>query len=428
MNRMTPISAADLETVFDIGAGRTEIDAKIMEIGHVPVSDYTSQERFEQERALFRRVWLNVARDEEVPRPGDWIVRDVDCLKVSILIARDNEGRLRAYHNICQHRGMKLVWGRQGSGGSFTCPYHAWRYGADGALKTVPDEGCFPHLDKSASALKPVSIDVWEGFVFIHLDKDPPQTLRDFLHPLPSRIAEASFEAYPFRVTLREDLEANWKLVLEGQSENYHIRALHGRTVSTIISSADNPFAHPLNWEALGAHGTYSTPVNPAFQLSGQKPVQAFAFTSATFLTASAKPGEGGDGVSFGDHTGFNPAKADLWGADQITVFPNFLLNVSPNGWWVHRFWPLAPGRTAWEATYAFRTPSNTREKFALEYFLSFNRDTLMEDMAAIGLQQKALDSGEIDFVQFGEQELACRHSVAVTTAAILGQEPQPRS
>src|SRR3546814_10990647 len=93
-----------------------------------------------------------------------------------------------------------------------------------------------------------------------------------------------------------------------------------------MISSADNPFAHPLNWEALGAHGTYSTPTNPAFQLSDQKPVQTFAFVSATFLTVS-KEGES-DEQSFNDHEGFNPAKSDRWGADQITIFPNFLLNV----------------------------------------------------------------------------------------------------
>lgn len=418
MNEMTPPDPAALETSFDIGVGRIALDPEIMEVGHVPVSAYTSDERFERERALFRRVWLNIAREEEVPQPGDWIVRDIAFLRVSILIARRGDGRLRAFHNICRHRGMKLVWGRQGSGGSFTCPYHAWRYGADGSLKTVPDEGCFPHLDKSASALKPVSIDVWEGFVFVHMEEEPPQTLLDFLHPLPSRISAASFEAYPLTVTLREDIDANWKLILEGQSENYHIRALHGRTVSNIISSADNPFAHPLNWEGLGAHGTYSTPVNPAFQLSGQKPIQAFAFTNATFLTASA-PGQEGGAIGFGERAGFNPAKAELWGADQITVFPNFLLNVSPNGWWIHRFWPLAPDRTAWEVTYAFRAASSAREKFALEYFLSFNRDTLMEDMAAIRLQQEAMASGEIEFIQFGEQEMACRHSIAVVTAAI---------
>src|SRR3546814_19033939 len=131
-------------------------------------------------------------------------------------------------------------------------------------------------------------------FFFLMIRRPPRSTRTDTLFPyttlfrsLPSRISNAAFEAYPVKATLSEDLNANWKLLMEGQSENYHIRALHSRTVSNIISSADNPFAHPLNWEALGAHGTYSTPTNPAFQLSDQKPVQTFSFVIATFFTVS---------------------------------------------------------------------------------------------------------------------------------------------
>src|SRR3546814_569860 len=253
MPHVGPINRPSYEDAFDIGDGLTTVDGQIMDIGHVPVSDYTSQKRFEQERAIFRRVWLNVAREEELPQPGDWIVREIACLSASILICRERTGQLRAFHNICLHRGMKLVWQRKGHGFSFTCPYHAWRFGSDGTLKNVPDEECFPHLDKSTSGLKPVALDVWEGFIFIHMEAEPAQTLLEFLHPLPSRISNAAFEAYPVKATLSEDLNANWKLLMEGQSENYHIRALHSRTVSNIISSAENPFAHPLNWEAMSA-------------------------------------------------------------------------------------------------------------------------------------------------------------------------------
>src|SRR5690606_24021420 len=142
-----------------------------------------------------------------------------------------------------------------------------------------------------------------------------------FLHPLPARISDARFDDYPHRVTISEELDANWKLVMEGQSENYHIRALHSRTVSSMISSAENPFAHPLNWEALGAHGTYSTPVNPACQPASIRPAQSFAFTSATFLTMSE--GDRDAQADFRAHPGFNPSRSEIWGADQFTVFPN---------------------------------------------------------------------------------------------------------
>src|SRR3546814_14783321 len=83
MTHVGTINRPSYEDAFDSGDGLTTVDGQIMDIGHVPVSDYTSQKRFEQERAIFRRVWLNVAREEELPQPGDWIVREIACLSAS---------------------------------------------------------------------------------------------------------------------------------------------------------------------------------------------------------------------------------------------------------------------------------------------------------------------------------------------------------
>jgi phenylpropionate dioxygenase-like ring-hydroxylating dioxygenase large terminal subunit len=417
MNHARPLDRRDLEQSFDIGRGSAPIDEQIMATGRVAVSDYTSAGWLEKERALFARVWLNIGREEEVAAPGDWIVRDIAFLSTSILIARDKSGQLRAFHNVCRHRAMKLVWQRQGNGSAFVCPYHAWRYGADGRLTTVPDQNGFPALDKNAMGLVPIALDVWEGFIFINLSPSPEQSLRDYLRPLSDRIADASFDKYPLTAIMRERLDANWKLAMEAQSENYHIRVLHNRTVSSMMSTSENPFCHVLNWEALGAHGTYSSPANPAFSPSAGKIVQAFAFRSASFLNAAGA--EGDNRAGFGSHGGFNPADADLWGADQITIFPNFLLNVSPNGWWLHRFWPVTPDQTDWEAIYYFRRPESARGRFALEYFIAFNRDTLMEDMTAVRAQQSAMRSGAVTTIHFGEQETACRHIAAVMNSAI---------
>jgi len=419
MDDLEPVALADYARSFDIGSGPFPIDEEIMATGQVAVSNYTSQAWLDSELAMFRRVWLNIAREEEVATAGDWIVRDIAPLSTSILVVRDRSGQLRAFHNVCRHRAMKLVWQRQGSGGAFVCPYHAWRYGADGELMTVPDQDSFPELDKAAMGLVPIALDVWEGFIFINLSPKPDQSLRDYLQPLSTRIVDAPFEHFPLAITMRERLDANWKLAMEAQSENYHIRALHSRTVSGMMSTSENPFCHVLNWEALGAHGTYSSPANPAFRPSAGKAVQAFALRSAAFLNAAGTDGD--NRVGFGSSGGFNPAGAELWGADQITIFPNFLLNVSPNGWWLHRFWPVTPDQTDWEAIYFFRRPASLRERLALEYFIAFNRDTLLEDMVATRAQQSAMRSGAVTTINFGEQEAACRHIAAVINAAIRG-------
>src|SRR3546814_6689112 len=89
---------------------------------------------------MFRRSWLYVCRVEEIPSSGDWFTKTIDILSVSAIIARGKDGEIRAFHNICSHRGMKLVWDQRGRGGKFSCPYHAWLYDTQGALLNIPDE------------------------------------------------------------------------------------------------------------------------------------------------------------------------------------------------------------------------------------------------------------------------------------------------
>src|SRR3546814_10979186 len=106
MTHVGTINRPSYEDAFDSGDGLTTVDGQIMDIGHVPVSDYTSQKRFEQERAIFRRVWLNVAREEELPQPGDWIVREIACLSASILICRERTGQ-QIGRASCRERGCQ---------------------------------------------------------------------------------------------------------------------------------------------------------------------------------------------------------------------------------------------------------------------------------------------------------------------------------
>src|ERR1700722_19172006 len=120
---------------FDIGLGHTLPDRVILEQGKVPVDVYFSAERFAAERDIFGGAWLYAGRSSELPEPGDWIVVDVEVCKASILIVNDAAGGLKAYHNACRHRGMKLMQGQCGHSTRLTCTYHAWSYGTDGQLK-----------------------------------------------------------------------------------------------------------------------------------------------------------------------------------------------------------------------------------------------------------------------------------------------------
>ena len=125
-------------------------------------------------------------------------------------------------------------------------------------------------------------------------------------------------------------------------------------------------------------------------------------------------------GANFAKQPGVNKSKANNWGNEQFALYPNFVMHVSTGGWFYHRFWPVDENTTVWEATYHFGRIKSLREKFANQFMLAFNRDTLTEDNVAIEKQQVELPSGALPHVRFAERtEMLCRHFAAVNDAVI---------
>ena len=148
------------------------------ELGTEPMSyeDSISPEFFELEReAIFKRAWLNVGRVEQLPRNGSYFTKELAVARTSVIIVRDREGQVRAFHNVCRHRGNKLVWNdfpkeeTSGISRQFVCKYHGWRYDLDGSCSFVQQEQEFFDLDKADYGLVPVHCDVWAGFIFVNL-------------------------------------------------------------------------------------------------------------------------------------------------------------------------------------------------------------------------------------------------------------------
>ena len=141
-----------------------------IDTGPVSYEDSISPEHYELERdAIFRRTWLNVGRVEQLPRNGSYFTRELDAARTSVIVVRDMDGEVRAFHNICRHRGNKLVWNDypreevSGTTRQFTCKYHGWRYGLDGDLTFVQQEGEFFDLDRADFGLVPVRCEVVGG-------------------------------------------------------------------------------------------------------------------------------------------------------------------------------------------------------------------------------------------------------------------------
>ncbi len=121
----------------------------------VPAGPYYQDDYFELEReAIFKRSWLHIGHVCELPEPGSFMVREIEIAEASILVTRDSDGIIRAFHNVCPHRGTQLVTDpSEGKRSSFTCPYHAWTFNADGALRSATVSQLFPHWQSGTTFL-----------------------------------------------------------------------------------------------------------------------------------------------------------------------------------------------------------------------------------------------------------------------------------
>ncbi len=198
-----------------IAAGTTDEGA---EVWREPVANYRSQERLEREIQVLRRFPTAFCPSAALPKNGDYVARE--AAGVPIVAVRGQDGTVRAFRNACRHRGMRLAEGT-GCANAFMCRYHGWTYGLDGALKHVPHESGFPGLDKSSHGLVPVKAEERAGLVFVTQDGEA-----NALDALPDLIAK---DQMLYASTERE-IDANWKIFLEGFLEGYHIRATHPET------------------------------------------------------------------------------------------------------------------------------------------------------------------------------------------------------
>lgn len=413
-----PLYPKPADSSFDIGDGVLQPDETIMETGHVDVRAYTSDARWEIEREMFGRIWLCMGREEQMAAPGDWIVRDIECRDASALIVRGKDGVVRAFHNACSHRGMRLVWDSKGRGGKFSCPYHAWLFDGQGALAHIPDQKCFPHVDQASSGLTPIHCDIWNGFVFINLAENPAQTLREFLGPLAERLDGAPFQDFPHTLALSQDVVGNWKLGIEAASEGYHNQALHTQSVGPMLSTKDNPHVNFLAWEPLGPHRTATIPCNPDYRLPERRIVQKFAGQHGQQMMV-----EGGmTGNMSGDflgHPGINRINSNIFGNDQFNIFPNFSIHISLNGYWTTSYWPVSRSKSQWLTTYYYKKPKSLREDFSLRAMGVLQRDIFAEDNSCFQKQQRTMESGAKKFIQLGEAEIMLRHQLAVIEAIV---------
>jgi phenylpropionate dioxygenase-like ring-hydroxylating dioxygenase large terminal subunit len=178
----------------------------------------------EQER-IFRPSWQVVCHESDIAEAGDW--HSLDYVGESVIVVRGHDRVIRAFANVCRHRGSRIVDGNSGCARKLVCPYHAWTYELDGRLTGVPDSASYPGLDRERAGLAPVEVEIWRGFVFVRLEAGGP-SVAAMMAPYEQQVAPFRFEDLRAlgRVTMRPR-DVNWKNVGDNYSDGLHIPVAH---------------------------------------------------------------------------------------------------------------------------------------------------------------------------------------------------------
>jgi Rieske 2Fe-2S family protein len=284
-----------------------------MQMQTLPARYYTDPEVFSEEmQRFFFDSWVCAGRDDVIPNAGDYFLRE--HVGESIIIVRDSTRSVRAFYNVCRHRGTRICTATTGNfSGRIQCPYHGWTYGLDGHLVGAPhmDESDFCREDYP---LREIELERWDGHIFLHFGAKP-SALADHLGNLPAKFAAWKMHELRLRERIVYEVKANWKLLLLNYNECLHCPLLHPMLNRlTDYLGADNEAPAPTYvGGAMGFRGGVET-----MSVDGKR--------RRDYLPGLSE----------------EERKAVFY----YTVYPNLLLSLHPDYMLIHTIWPQAVDRT----------------------------------------------------------------------------------
>jgi choline monooxygenase len=329
-----------------------------LEAGYtLPATWYTDPDVFDLEkRNVFRRAWQYVGLTEQVAHPGDFFT--CKLADVPIVVTRDDSGILRAFVNVCRHRGSELVLQESGCRKTLQCHYHAWTYNLDGSLRAAPGMKDEPAFDMSCFALVPVQIATWGPFIFVNPDA-AARPLTDVLGALPDLVAATGLNLDGIRRRVRRayDIAANWKVVVDNYLECYHC-----------------PVAHP----------SFSNLID----------VNNYTVTEYDYFSTQGGPLK--NAAKEGKASGLYDVSGEVKDGFYAFLWPNFTLNVypGPGNVSLNLFLPLDTHRTLAVYDYCFVDAVGEAEE---RDFVQFIDQVQEEDVVLCESVQRGLRSGFFD-------------------------------
>lgn len=316
-----------------------------------------------EKEEVFRTHWQIACHASDVPEPGDYLTLDI--LGERAIVIRGTDGTIRAYHNICRHRGSRLVTAEKGNcPGALVCPFHGWVYNLDGSLRGPARPRSFPPMDREAFGLAPIECELWMGFVFLRFRPGPQPSVAEQMAPFAEEIAPYGFEdMIPTAGIWTGESPVNWKSVRDVDNEGYHVAMAHPALQDLYGATYyDEPFSQNLSrsFASWNPQAVRRWSVRNYVRIAQQNPALPESHRQAWVY----------------------------WG-----LFPNAVLAATPESMQFYQEFPLSVGRTLLRgAIYRYREESRA-QRLARYLAKRIDRDTQAEDVQLTIWSNEAMTS-----------------------------------
>jgi Rieske 2Fe-2S family protein len=315
----------------------------------------------EEKERLLLNGWVAVGRAEQVAKPGAYVLADV--AGQSIIVLRDKTGTVRAFYNVCAHRGSRLCEEHQGQlSETLQCPYHAWTYSLDGRLIGAPSTNDLPGFSKGDWPLRPVAVGIWEGFIFLNLSP-VPEPFEQYMAPVWDRFVRFGTSDLLLGKTIEYTVKANWKLIVQNYSECYHCALVHPELTKLTPPTGG---ANDLTEGAfLGGYMDLNNPTG-SMTMSGR---------ACGLPVSGALPAEDHSRVYY------------------YSLMPNMLLSLHPDYVMYHILWPRSTNETSVSCSWLFNPKTLTDPSFDVNDGVEFWDLTNRQDWHVCELSQQGIES-----------------------------------
>ena len=390
--------------------------------------DIISPAFFDAEReAIFRPSWHYIGRADRLTQPGSYFTKEFEILNASVLATRNDAGEVKVFHNVCPHRGNKLVWetdAREEVSGrckTFYCKYHGIQFDSDGRLALLTEKDAWIGSQGSDLKLAEVPFEVWNGFIFVNLDHGgPKQTLKEFM----GESYYHGFDGYPFelcdqRYFVRLNARANWKTMIDGFSETYHAPTTHATTFNTapteyLVYGAEN-FAvdgkHRHMMFAGVPEDFYNYDYERLTRAYGTGPRHEFPEALKTLPEISNRTGLEG------------------WGTSSHMIWPNLFIQHYHPGWFLtYKMCPLRCNQMRFEVEMFMPMPRNFTEQLSQKASVYMFLDAALQDFSLLEATQLGLEARVFDRHPLTDQEVMVRafHREIYRTVGEYRQNHEP--